>query len=205
ARRIDVDVASHHRTVDPILPELHRTLTDLTPMTPTIPLISTTTHPTTTTPTFNADHWIANLRNPVHFHHAITTASTHHATFIEISPHPLLTHAITETVGAAHHHSIGTLQRDTHDTLIFHTNLNATLTDHPPNTEHVTGPHPVLRPTPWHHTRHWITVNKRADVAAPAPLSGTLLGKHIALATTPPTHLWQARLVPEAKPYPGCH
>ena len=41
--------------------------------------------------------------------------------------------------------------------------------------------------------------------AGSAPRSGTLLGEHIAVATTPPAHLWQARLVPEAKPYPGCH
>jgi phthiocerol/phenolphthiocerol synthesis type-I polyketide synthase A len=43
------------------------------------------------------------------------------------------------------------------------------------------------------------------DGARSAPTSGTLLGEHIAMATTPPAHLWQARLVPEAKPYPGCH
>ena len=33
---------------------------------------------------------------------------------------------------ATHHHSIGTLQRDTDDTVTFHTNLNATHTTHPP-------------------------------------------------------------------------
>ena len=41
--------------------------------------------------------------------------------------------------------------------------------------------------------------------AESAPRRGTLLGEHIAVATTPPTHLWQARLAPEAKPYPGSH
>ena len=38
-----------------------------------------------------------------------------------------------------------------------------------------------------------------------APRSGTLLGEHIAVASTPPAHLWQARLVPQGKPYPGFH
>ena len=37
ARRIDVDVASHHPTIDPILPDLRSALTDLTPQSPTIP------------------------------------------------------------------------------------------------------------------------------------------------------------------------
>jgi phthiocerol/phenolphthiocerol synthesis type-I polyketide synthase D len=41
ARRVEVDVASHHPTVDPILDELRAALADLKPMTPKIPLIST--------------------------------------------------------------------------------------------------------------------------------------------------------------------
>ena len=39
----------------------------------------------------------------------------------------------------------------------------------------------------------------------PGPSYGTVLGEHVAVATTAPAHLWQARLVPEAKPYPGGH
>ena len=38
ARRVEVDVASHHPTIDPILPELRAALADLVPMTPKIPL-----------------------------------------------------------------------------------------------------------------------------------------------------------------------
>ena len=47
----------------------------------------------------DADYWAANLRNPVRFHQAIAAAGADHHTFIEISPHPLLTHAITDTLG----------------------------------------------------------------------------------------------------------
>ena len=75
-----------------------------------------------------------------------------HATFVEVSPHPLLTYAISDTLAGTHHHSIGTLQRDTDDTLTFHTNLNATHTVRPPDTEHPPEPHPVLPTTPWHHS-----------------------------------------------------
>ena len=39
----------------------------------------------------------------------------------------------------------------------------------------------------------------------PGPSYGTVLGEHVAVATTAPAHLWQARLVPAAKPYPGGH
>jgi phthiocerol/phenolphthiocerol synthesis type-I polyketide synthase A len=206
ARRIEVDVASHHPTIDPVLPELRTALAGLAPRTPAIPVISTTCDQTVGGGSaFVADYWTANLRNPVRFSQAVAAAGAEHGTFIEVSPHPLLTHAISDTLGDAHHHSIATLQRDTHDTLTFHTNLNTTHTVHPPTTDHAPEPHPQIPTTSWHHTRHWITPQKRVNAAKSAPRAGTLLGEHITVATTAPAHLWQARLVPEAKPYPGAH
>ena len=98
ARRIEVDVASHHPTIDPILPELRSALAGLAPIAPKIPLISTTGHTGGAAPVFDADYWVANLRNPVRFSQAVAAAAANHATFIEISPHPLLTHAITDTL-----------------------------------------------------------------------------------------------------------
>src|SRR6202012_1731898 len=38
-----------------------------------------------------------------------------------------------------------------------------------------------------------------------APQPGPLLGQHIPVAATPPTHLWQARLASTTKPDPGPH
>jgi phthiocerol/phenolphthiocerol synthesis type-I polyketide synthase A len=206
ARRIEVDVASHHPIIDPVLPELRTALADLTPCQPTIPVITTTYDYTASSAMdFDAYYWSANLRNPVRFSHAIAAAGADYGTFVEVSPHPMLTHAISDTLAEVHHHSVSTLQRDTHDTLTFHTNLNATHTVHPPQTDHPAGPHPVIPTTAWHHTRHWIATKERVDAGGSAPKYGTLLGAHIAVATKPPARLWQARLLPEAKPYPGCH
>ncbi len=42
ARRVDVDVASHHPIIDPVLPDLRTELADLTPQQPSIPVIVTT-------------------------------------------------------------------------------------------------------------------------------------------------------------------
>ena len=115
-----------------------------------------------------------------------------HATFVEISPHPLLTHAITETLGDAHHHALGTLTRDTPDTLTFHTNLNATHTTHPPATEHPPEPHPHLPTTPWHHTHHWITTSDAMAPAGTHPLLG--------IGVTDPTNgtrVWESELGPD--------
>ena len=153
ARRVDVEVASHHAMMDPILPELREAFAGLTPRLPLIRVISTVEN-AGAAPLFDADHWVANLRNPVRFSQAVATAGATHCTFIEISPHPLLTKAISDTLdhpstGNAHHHSLGTLQRDAHDTVEFHTNRNATHTVRPPHGEHQPEPHPAIPITPW--------------------------------------------------------
>ena len=175
ARRVNVDVASHHAMMDPILPELREALADLTPGFPVIPLISTV-EGADAAPQFDADYWVANLRHPVRFADAVAEAGASHCTFVEISPHPLLTRAISDTLevsGNAHHHSLGTLLRDAHDTVEFHTNLNATHTTRPPLGEHPAGPNPVLPPTPWRHTKHWIDVASAPRVnSAPRPGGG---------------------------------
>src|SRR6476620_925007 len=135
ARRVDVDVASHHPIIDPVLPELRAMLAGLAPKSPSIPII-TTVDSAGPTPAFDAEHWAANLRNPVRFSQAIATAGQHQATFIEISPHPLLAYAIKDILAGTHHHSIGTLQREGDETLTFHTNLNATHSAAPPRPPH---------------------------------------------------------------------
>ncbi|OSC22006.1 hypothetical protein B8W67_20150, partial [Mycolicibacillus koreensis] len=90
ARRVEVDVASHNPIVDPILEQLRTDLADLAPQRPQIPVFTTTG---IDDPRFDADYWVANLRNPVRLHQAVTAAAAEHATFIEISPHPVLTYA----------------------------------------------------------------------------------------------------------------
>lgn len=192
ARQIKVEVASHTALMDPILPELRLALADLVPKTPTIPLISTVTD--TGTPPLDADYWVANVRQPVRLSQAITTAGHDHTTFIEISPHPMLTLAITETLGSAiHHHSIGTLWRDGDDTISFHTNLNAANITHPPRMPHPPEPHPVLPATPWQHDRYWISARSSAAVAG---VGHPLLG----VGATDPTNgirVWERTLSPD--------
>ncbi len=144
AGRVNIEVAPHNPAMDALQPRMRSELADLTPRTPTIPIISTTYENPPTQPVFDAEHWATNMRNPVRFQQAITHAfdgpdGPHH-TFIEISAHPLLTQAITDTLQAAHPDgsggtfaTIGTLQRDTDDTVTFRGNLYTAL-DHPPQT-----------------------------------------------------------------------
>ena len=157
ARRVEVDVASHHAIIDPILADLKAELADVNPQPPAIPVF-VTTGGRERGDSFDAEHWVANLRNPVKFTQAVAAAGAEHGTFIEVSPHPVLSYAIDQSLEGVHHHTLGTLQRDTNDTFTFRTNLNATHTVRPPELPHPPEPRPVLPATPWHHTRHWLNV-----------------------------------------------
>lgn len=167
ARRVNMEVASHTAFMDPILGDLRAQLGSLRPQPPVIPMFSTV-HPTCTTPSLDARYWADNVRLTSRFSDAVRAAADTYGTFIEISAHPILTHAVTETLGPLHHHSLGTLWRDADDTVMFHTNVSAAQPKrhrgpHPP------GPPPVLPSTPWHRTSHWIAAQQRHDRAPAAP------------------------------------
>ncbi|MGE2717245.1 type I polyketide synthase [Mycolicibacterium litorale] len=206
ARRIEVDVASHHPTIDPVLPELRSALADLAPNPPKIPLLSTTGH-AAGVPLFDADYWASNLRNPVRFSQAVAAAGADHATFIEISPHPLLTHAITESVAAVRPggdtHVTATVTRESHETLTFHTQL---ATVQPPldgmaQRAEGAGRLADLPPTPWQHSRYWI-----AHHPAGAQSTGAhpLLGTHAEMPSSG-AHVWQALIGTDVLPWLADH
>ena len=118
---------------------------------------------------FDADYWAANLRNPVRFRQAVAGRRRRPPHLHRDQPHPLLTKAITDTLGERHHHSLGTLRRDCHDTIEFHTNLHATHTIHPPRTEHPAEPHPPLPCTPWRPTHYWVDTTSRHPATGHRP------------------------------------
>jgi phthiocerol/phenolphthiocerol synthesis type-I polyketide synthase B len=155
ARRVNMEVASHTALMDEVCEPLQAALADLVPRVPNVAMFSTVSDPAVT-PVLDADYWVANVRRPVRFHQAVSAAAADHGTFIEISPNPILTHSIGETLGEVHHHALATLVRDGDDTLSFHTSLNATHTVHPPLTPHPAGPHVALPPTVWQHRTHWV-------------------------------------------------
>ncbi|MBX7455191.1 acyltransferase domain-containing protein [Mycolicibacterium sp. 3033] len=205
ARRVNMEVASHTALMDPVLPDLREAFAAITPRTPSIPFLSTVRDEQD--PVLDADYWVANVRQPVQFSRAIEAAAREIGTLVEISPNPILTYAIADTLTTGHHHALGTLVRDGDDTVSFHTTRNATHTTHPPETEHPAhpgGPRVALPTTPWHRTRHW-AIRKPTSSGATAPQPGTVLGGHTAVAGPQAGHLWQARLTPQARPYPHPH
>ncbi len=207
ARRVEVDVASHHPTVDPILGELKDALAELKPQTPKIPLISTVGQEGDAAPKFDADYWVVNLRNPVRFSQAIAKAlegPVNNSAFVEVSPHPLLSHAINGTLESAKPRGgaqvVGTLTRDNPETLTFHTQL---ATVRPPSVAaaavNAGGTKKLidLPPTPWQHVRYWAAPTATTRQAASAH---PLLGTHVELPSGR-DHVFTADVGTELVPY----
>ncbi|PEG37907.1 polyketide synthase [Mycolicibacterium agri] len=206
ARRIEVDVASHHPTIDPILFDLRSALADLTPSAPQILLFSTTGNAGRQTPVFDAGHWVANLRHPVRFSQAVAIAGAKHANFVEVSPHPLLTHAITETlefVGSCGDIRVAaTINRDSPETITFHANLSTV--HFPVDAESCDekgcdgGSNGLvdLPPRPWMHSKYW--VNDRAD-GRPTGMH-PMLGMHVEMPQGR-DHAWQADVGTDLLPW----
>ncbi|MEU8347914.1 SDR family NAD(P)-dependent oxidoreductase, partial [Spirillospora sp. NPDC048832] len=101
-RRIPVDYASHSPHVESLRDELLDALAPVRPRTADVPFHSTVTGTVLDGAELDAAYWFRNLREPVRF--AAVTRSlfdTGHGAFIEVSPHPVLTVGIEESVDAA--------------------------------------------------------------------------------------------------------
>jgi len=98
-RRIARAYASHSSHVEPVRDELLEALNDLTPKEGSIPFFSTVTAKKQPTTELGASYWYDNLRNTVRFSDTVE-ALRHdgYTAFIELSPHPLLTAAIEDSI-----------------------------------------------------------------------------------------------------------
>ncbi|MGQ0841524.1 type I polyketide synthase [Actinokineospora sp.] len=159
ARRIPVDYASHTGHVEAIRAELADAFADLRPSAPRIPFYSTLTAAPLTDETFvDGDYWYRNLRQTVRFHDTVEALiADGHRTFVEISPHPVLTYPIQDTLGTRTGHTQGTLRRDHDDDRQFTTALaELHVTGHPVAWRRDTaGTHIPLPTYPFDHQRFW--------------------------------------------------
>ncbi|QFZ21582.1 type I polyketide synthase [Saccharothrix syringae] len=115
AKRVNVDYASHSAQVGAIE---QRLLDDLAPVGPragAVPMLSTVTGEWVADAALDARYWYTNLRTTVAFDPAIRTlAERGHAAFVEVSPHPVLTMSVQETLDDREQPTavVGTLRRD---------------------------------------------------------------------------------------------
>lgn len=101
ARLLKVGGAGHSAAVDPVLTPLRQALTPLRARTPATPWYNTVLDDPRARPEADAGYWCANARRPVRLQQAVTAASEDGYTlFVEISPHPIASVPLTETLGA---------------------------------------------------------------------------------------------------------
>ncbi|QFG22455.1 type I polyketide synthase [Actinomadura sp. WMMB 499] len=210
ARTVRVDVASHSSRMDPLLEELAADLDGVTGTgEPACEFLTTVLDDPRETPDFTAAYWTANLRRPVRFEQAVRAAAGT-GPFVEVSPHPVLTHAIEETLhaeGVAEPVAVATLRRDGDEPWTFRTALaRLAASGHRPDPRalHPAGRVVDLPAVPWRRTRHWLASTAPAP-GLPEPGPGTLLGAADTVPAEPAIRTWRALCTPEAPPYPGEH
>ncbi len=117
AKRIPVDYASHSPQVERIRERLIEVLAPVRPVRATTGFFSTVTGDWLDGTELDAEYWYTNLRRPVRLDTAVTALTGQgFRTFVEASPHPVLTMAIGD--GA-----LGTLRRGEGGLARFHTSL----------------------------------------------------------------------------------
>ncbi|MEU5032526.1 acyltransferase domain-containing protein, partial [Streptomyces milbemycinicus] len=115
ARRIAVDYASHSAQVDALTDDLLAELAELRPQSSSVAFYSTVTGERLDTAGLDARYWVTNLRERVNFEPVTRLLAEKGAgVFVESSPHPVLTVAVTETGEAADRSvvAVGSLRRE---------------------------------------------------------------------------------------------
>ncbi|KKK06092.1 SDR family NAD(P)-dependent oxidoreductase, partial [Micromonospora sp. HK10] len=171
ARVLPVGYASHTPHVEALRDEVHTALDGVQPTTTDVAFYSTYTGDRIDTDTLTADYWYDNLRHPVQFQTATQALLRDgYATFVEVSPHPVLIQPIEDTADQHEIVALPTLRRDTTNQL---TTALATAHTHGlpvnwrPLLPAVTAP-VDLPPYPFQRQRYWLT--SRPTAGEPADL-----------------------------------
>jgi myxalamid-type polyketide synthase MxaE and MxaD len=204
--------------MDEIRSALLQELDDLDPKSPKLPFYSTVTRSTSEEPSFNAEYWMDNLREPVLFSDSmIDLLSDGFNQFIEISPHPTLLGAIQQ-LSHGYSSNIGLFpssHRDQPDEEVVNRTLATLYVEGFPilweNLYQIKGRYINLPPIKWNRQRYWIDFipnssknlwhltnedNKHASL---------LLGDRIDLAHDPSAVVWQTAFETNSPGFMGDH
>ncbi|UGT42565.1 type I polyketide synthase [Nocardia yamanashiensis] len=97
ARRIAVEFAAHSPQIEPLLPRLRGMLDDIMPRDAAIPFYSTVSGEPVLGTDLGPDYWARNFRETVLFGPTSQRLfADGHTVFVELSPHPVLTHSLSE-------------------------------------------------------------------------------------------------------------
>ncbi|MBP2056060.1 acyl transferase domain-containing protein, partial [Streptomyces griseochromogenes] len=203
-RMVAVDYASHCAQVERLEQEILSILAGLAPRQGRVPMVSAMSGEVLTGTELDAAYWYGSLRAPVHFDRAVRILSgMGHQVFLEISPHPVLMGAMTDTLEEAALEAgpgtiagvvCGTLRRDEGGAARLLTSLaEAFVHGAPVDWTAVLPPRrQVELPTyAFQHERYWLDGGARPDMAelplsaglpatSPAPKAGTGALRHLA-------------------------
>lgn len=124
-KKVKVDVASHSPQMEAIKQDLENVLSTLQPQNSAIQFYSTALNQIVDGANLNANYWTKNLRNAVQFGNAIQAVLQDDAqvAFIEMSPHPLLQHALQEHIHNKKAITVASCTRDKNEVIEFYSNL----------------------------------------------------------------------------------
>lgn len=211
AREVAVEVASHSPQVDPILDDLVQALADLEPAEPKIPYYSATLYDPRELADYDAYYWADNLRHAVRFAAAVQAAvEDGHRVFAELSPHPMLTHAVGQNAESLDVSAIAlaTMRRaqDVPHGLrevladLYSAGATVDFAALYPEGELVDAPLPV-----WSRRQLMLCRDTAQPVVAAPSETHPLLGAHVRLAEDPERHVWQADIGTRTHPWLADH
>jgi polyketide synthase 5 len=213
AREVAVDVASHSPQVDPILDELAEALEELEPLEPTVPYYSSTLYDPRDEPFWDADYWVDNLRHTVRFAASVQAAlEDGYRVFGELSPHPLLTHAVDQNARSLDiaTSTLAGLRREQelpYGLRNFLSDLHSAgaAVDFAalyPDGRLVDAPLPT-----WNKVSLLLSrdINEAHAKGGQTLAVHPLLGAHVALPEDPERHVWQADVGTDTHPWLGDH
>jgi myxalamid-type polyketide synthase MxaE and MxaD len=204
-RLVKVDVAAHSPQLDPLRTEMLNGLAGIQSSPAAIPFYSTVR--SGRVDTFDAQYWWQNMRETVQFAAAVDRLlESGHDLFVEISPHPILLTAISDSLRARGQEGtvLPSLRRDEDERATLLGSLGALYSlgwpvdwsRHYP----ARGSCLQLPSYPWQRERCWadIASGSDGDGFAPRLEAGTyshpLLGHKLNLARSSGDHFWERRL-----------
>lgn len=169
---VKVDVASHSPQVDCLREDLAQALGQLRPQAAAIPMYSTVYGRVVEGTALEALYWLDNLREPVLFGPTIARmVADGYTSYIELSPHPLLTTAVSAYLEQSTDALVlPSLRREQNDLFIMYTSLGELYAHgYSIDWKHVyrSGRNARLPAYPWQRQRYWPEPPKPARATLP--------------------------------------
>ena len=204
-QKVKVDYASHSHQMEPLRAELLEVLGEIRPQRASIDMLSTVSGKILEGPEADASYWVRNIREPVLFAQAVDRlAEDGHDIFVEVSPHPAITSAISQCLRRRGSEGLvlASLRRGEDGRACMLGTLGALHVEgesldwsrlYPAGGRCVTLPF-----YPWQRERFWLEVPEgstgQSGGTRPGGKGHRLLGEPLSLAAQAGTHFWQTQL-----------